>query len=243
MDRTKVSLDREAVPLLIRPYLKGAVISDSSCSDTARTYRIEGDVSAFLKISRKGALERECGMTAFLHGHRLAPAVIAYESDAESDYLLTEAVSGEDGTARSHLDHPRRLAGAFGEYLRMLHSLPTDGCPYRDRTAEMVREAAEKEANLGALKEIRYAAADDTVIHGDYCLPNIVMDRFSFKGFIDVGSGGVGDRHCDLYWGLWTLAFNLKTDAYNGLFLDAYGRSAVDADGLAYFAKLAELTD
>jgi len=80
-------------------------------------------------------------------------------------------------------------------------------------------------------------------ITGDYCLPNIIMDNFAFKGFIDVGYGGVGDRHYDLYWGIWTLQYNLKTDKYRDIFLDAYGRKLIDEDGLKYFTKLIQLTE
>jgi kanamycin kinase len=70
----------------------------------------------------------------------------------------------------------------------------------------------------------------DVLLHGDYCLPNIILDNWRFSGFIDVGNGGIGDRHVDLYWGAWTLNFNLKTDEYRERFFDAYGRDRVDLD-------------
>ena len=47
---------------------------------------------------------------------------------------------------------------------------------------------------------------DHVVMHGDYCLPNLILSDARLSGFIDLGNGGVGDRHCDLYWGLWALA-------------------------------------
>jgi len=45
---------------------------------------------------------------------------------------------------------------------------------------------------------------------------------------VDLDTGGTGDRHVDIFWALWTLKFNLKTDAYYARFLDAYGRADVD---------------
>jgi len=57
-----------------------------------------------------------------------------------------------------------------------------------------------------------------------------MLDNWRFSGFIDLGNGGVGDRHIDLYWGAWTLRFNLKTDAWCSHFLDAYGRDRIDLD-------------
>ena len=68
----------------------------------------------------------------------------------------------------------------------------------------------------------------DVLLHGDYCLPNVMLDDWTFAGFIDLGNGGVGDRHIDLFWGIWSLEFNLKTNQYRERFLDAYGRDRVD---------------
>lgn len=243
MKRIEVSLDIESIPLTIRQYLKGATFYDSSCSANARTLFVSGAERAFLKISKRGSLEREYQMTRFLHKHNVAPNAIAYESDADHDYFLMEAVSGEDGTAERHIENPGKLAWVFGEYLKMLHSLPTADCPYDNRTNELLQDAQTKGTDLRILNSFNYSATDNVVIHGDYCLPNIIMDNFSFRGFIDLGYGGVGDRHYDIYWGIWTLQFNLKTDRYRHLFLDAYGRSDINDDGLNYFTNLITLTD
>ncbi len=50
------------------------------------------------------------------------------------------------------------------------------------------------------------------------------------KTAIDVGNGGVADKHIDLFWGAWTLEFNLKTDKFRDRFFDAYGRNNFDSD-------------
>ena len=78
--------------------------------------------------------------------------------------------------------------------------------------------------------EGRSLLKNDTLIHGDYCLPNVMLDGWRLSGFIDLGNGGVGDRHIDLFWGAWTLNFNLKTDTYRERFFDCYGRDAVDKE-------------
>jgi kanamycin kinase len=65
-----------------------------------------------------------------------------------------------------------------------------------------------------------------------------MLDNWKPSGFIDVGGGGVGDRHVDLFWGKWTLNFNLKTDKYCDYFLDAYGRENFDEEMLRVIAAI-----
>lgn len=242
MKRTKISFNIETVPVQLQQYLNGAAIYDSSCSENAETLFVHGTERMFLKISKKGSLERECTMTAFLNKHQLAPSVIAFVADETNDYLLTEAITGEDGIAAEHLANPGKLATVYGECLRMLHSIATTDCPYKGRTYELLEEEKAIGGELESLDRFGYSPVDNVVIHGDYCLPNIILDHFSFKSFIDLGSGGVGDRHYDLFWGLWTLNYNLKTDHYNDLFLDAYGRFDVKPEGITYFAQLEKPT-
>jgi kanamycin kinase len=82
------------------------------------------------------------------------------------------------------------------------------------------------------VRENAHLLQSDTLLHGDYCLPNILLSDWRFTGFIDLGNGGVGDRHVDLFWGAWTLRFNLKTDAYRQRFFDAYGNDLIDRERL-----------
>ncbi|NHN33384.1 aminoglycoside 3'-phosphotransferase [Paenibacillus agricola] len=243
MKRVETVCNIEALPLIIQEYAKAARIYDSSCSENARTFFLDGTVRSYLKLGKKGALEKESRMMDFVSREGLAPKVIAYISDVSEDYLLMEAVTGEDGVSGGHLDNPSKLAHVFGEYLRLLHSLPTTGCPYPSRTAEMLAEAQNKHADMEILKHLKGSPVDDVIIHGDYCLPNIIMEHYQFKGFIDLGSGGIGDRHYDLYWGLWTLAYNLKTDQYKDTFLDAYGKADINEDRLEFCSVLANLVE
>lgn len=240
MRKTEVSFDLESLPPLFKNYLVNSKIYDSSCSESAKTFYVDGKEATYLKISKAGSLERESKMSSFLNNLEVAPKVIAYETKFGKDFLLTEAIRGEDGISEHHLQNPQKLAIAFGEYLRMLHELPISGCPYNNRTAEMVSKANENKVDHELIYQLTLHDVSDVIIHGDYCLPNIIMDNFSFRGFIDLGYGGIGDRHYDIYWGLWTLKYNLKTDRFNGLFLDAYGRKVIDDERPRLFTHFIE---
>ena len=84
------------------------------------------------------------------------------------------------------------------------------------------RSAEEAHQALEAGKD---ALQDKVLLHGDYCLPNIILDNWKF-----------GDRHIDLFWGVWTLWFNLETNKYRDRFLDAYGRDKIDKSLLRVIA-------
>ncbi|MCL2055067.1 MAG: phosphotransferase [Oscillospiraceae bacterium] len=97
---------------------------------------------------------------------------------------------------------------------------------------------ASSEEAWAVVEKYAHFLKTDTLLHGDYCLPNIILNDWKFSGFIDLDSGGVGDRHVDVFWGAFTLWFNLKTDKYRERFLDAYGRDKVDKEMLRVVAAV-----
>ena len=244
-----------SIPEMFHPLLCGAPVYDSSCSPEARVWFIDRDGGYFLKSAAKGTLAAEAQMTAYFHQKGLGAQVLSYES-LERDWFLTARVPGEDCTQPDVLQRPERLCDFLGERLRMLHELDCSDCPVQNRMAGY-KALAEENYRTGNYDKTQfpdsfgYASAEDAwavvqqqghllkseaLIHGDYCLPNVMQDHLKFTGFIDVGNGGVGDRHVDLFWGAWTLGFNLKTDRYAPRFLDAYGRDWVDTDKLRVVA-------
>ncbi len=255
MKRTLIRPDLEQIPAVFHPLLSGAAVYDSSCSPEARVLYIESSGGYFLKSAPKGALQREAELTSFFHEKHLAAEVLSYCS-LDRDWLLTSKVPGEDCIHAQYLADPKRLCETIAVHLRQLHDLPTAGCPIPDHTGMYLATAASNHA-LGTFDPSRLPPdfhrlstcevwhfvekhasllKTDTLIHGDYCLPNIMLDDWRFSGFIDLDHGGVGDRHIDLYWGLWSLEFNLKSNQYRDRFLDAYGRDIVDDNLLQLIA-------
>ena len=181
----------------------------------------------YLKIAPAGTLARSARAQEYFHQKGLSAPLLAFEQDAERDYLLVRAVPGRYACDQALMSCPERLARTLGETVRMLHETAFSDCPLSCAN-ERALMAYEKEAGAlfpGDVSILRH----DALIHGDMCLPNIFYDEaYRFTGFIDLGDAGPGDRHFDLYWALWSLSYNLKTDQYNNLFMDAYGRDAFD---------------
>ena len=247
MKRTLLENIPCALPSELARFVSGAKVYDSSCSPEARVYFIDKDSGYYLKTSDFGALAREARMTSYFHSKGIGAEVLCYISD-ECDWLLTERVVGEDCTHSMYLSEPKRLCDTIANELRALHELDFSDCPVMNRTRDYL-ELAEKNYRTGnydkssfpdsfgyrsaedaysVLREGQGELRSDVLIHGDYCLPNIMLEDWKLSKFIDLGNGGVSDRHIDLFWGAWTLYFNLKTDIYRDRFLDAYGRDKVD---------------
>ena len=255
MTLTPIELNIDGYPAELRPVLSGAKLYDSSCSPEARVIFIDKDGGFFLKSAPKGTLEREAAIARYFHDRGLAADVLAYISD-RCDWLLTEKIHGDDCTAAKYLEQPKRLAELLGERLALLHSLDYGGCPVPNHTKLYLERMeynkrsdiydkshfpdsfgyANAEEAWAVVEQKSRLLRTDTLLHGDYCLPNIILDNWKFSGFIDLDNGGVGDRHVDVFWGAWTLWFNLKTDKYRNRFLEAYGRDKIDEEMLRVVA-------
>jgi kanamycin kinase len=234
-------------------YIKDAKIYDSSCSKDARVFFIDGKEKLFIKKSAKGTLEKEYIMTEYFNKFSLAPKVIKYISN-EFDWLITQKVYGKDATHM--IDQPLKLCDLWAETLYALHCTKATNCPVPERTNEYISFAEQNyfagqfDASLfpdnwgytsseDAWHEIqrnKSALKNDTLIHGDYCLPNVIFDNWKFVSHIDLGNAGIGDKHIDLFWGVWTLNFNLKTDKYTDRFLDIYGKNNFNKEFLKLIA-------
>ena len=257
MKRTPIKPDFDKIPEVFHSILRDAAVYDSSCSKIARVYYIEKDGGLFLKAAEAGSLKQEAQMDAFFASLGLGPQVVDYRSE-HSDWLLTRALKGEDCTHPEYLADPKRLAETMARMLYDLHHRDHTGCPIQDHTARYLTRATENYRtgrydaalfpdNWGyASAEEAWAVVEangkylktDTLLHGDFCLPNIMLDSWNPSGFIDVGGGGVGDKPVDLFWGAWTLNFNLKTDKFCQRFLDAYGKGNFEPEMLKTIAAL-----
>jgi kanamycin kinase/streptomycin 3"-kinase/aminoglycoside 3'-phosphotransferase-2 len=153
-----------------------------------------------------------------------APRVLDWDDDGTTATLTTAAVPG---VALSELPRSSVADGAraFGEFLRRLHAVDRESCPFDRWLAVTVplallrveeglvddgdfdadRQGSTARESLDDLLERRPRAEaletpDLVVCHGDACLPNVLVDpeTFAVTGMIDVGRLGVADRHLDL---------------------------------------------
>ena len=64
------------------------------------------------------------------------------------------------------------------------------------------------------IKLINKDSVGNKLVHGDFCLPNILIHNNKVSGFIDVEAMGIGDPWIDYSWCIWSLEYNLKSKEY-----------------------------
>lgn len=242
MQRKPVKIDLDVYPAAVRPFLCGGDLYDSSSSPDATVLFVNRGDGFFVKSAAAGALANEAAMTRYMCRLGLGATVLAYVTE-KRDWLVTRKVRGHDCTFQRYIERPEQLCDTLAQILRKLHNLDGAACPIQNHTQRYLEVAAKNyrarhfDAQFGydtaaqawdVVRQYGHTLETRTLLHGDFCLPNVVLDDWRLGGLIDVGNGGIGDRHVDLFWALWSLRRNLHTDTYRRRFIDAYGRSDVD---------------
>lgn len=150
-----------------------------------------------LKVSDKvSRLREEYEKDSWISGMISAPKPVLFLLEGGKAYYLREHLDGENLCGDEFLSNPEFLVDLLVNAINTLH-------------------------NTKILDE-KYILDEgyDTLIHGDFCLPNILVNDGKISGFIDLGDSGIGDPWRDYAWCIWSLRYNLKTDAYTGLLLE-----------------------
>lgn len=257
MKKRPLLSNEELFPRDFKHLFTGVNLYDSSSSEDARVYFIDKGQGYFLKKAAKGSLQKEAELTRYFYQKGWAQEVLDYLTD-EDDWLLTAKVEGDDASSEEYLENPKKLCQTLAETMRQLHTLEVDESLVGNLTQEYVKavEAGYQAGHfdphylLSHQKKIdRFAAyqkvqeyapylESHTLIHGDFCLPNIILKDWQFQAMIDWDSAGLGDKHIDLFWAVWSLAYNLQTNRYQDYFLDCYGRDSINLElleAIAYF--------
>lgn len=257
MEKRLVKLEELQIPDKIYQLVAKGVTYDSSSSTAARVYFIDKEQGYFLKQASKGSLEKEVTLTRYFSSKGLAQEVLDYVSD-ERDWLLTAKVQGEEASSVAYLDNPKRLCQTLAGAMTILHQMEIENCPINNRTKDYLKtvELGYRTGNFNShyllphqqhldrngiyqmVQELAPHLESHTLIHGDFCLPNVILHNWKFQALIDWDSAGLGDRHIDLFWAIWSLNNHLKTDRYRQYFLDCYGREMINLElleAIAYF--------
>ena len=253
------------VPEPLQPFVAGAAWSRITVGESmSEVFRLDqsGRAALYLKIAPRAQrmeLLRDKQRLDWLRGRLPVPAVIGYATDDRHEYLLLTALPGRHVADLVDEEPNEKVVQLLAAGLRAIHAIPIRDCPFDmtlDREIERARhnvvnglvDAADfDKVRLGRtaaelfeeLQTKRPADEDLVFTHGDYCLPNVMVDCGEVSGFVDLGRAGVADRYKDIALVVRSLERNTGEDLALAFF-EAYGLSSPDAEKIEYYKLLDE---
>jgi aminoglycoside 3'-phosphotransferase-2 len=204
------------------------------------------------------AAEREAARLRWLPSAGApAPRLLTVSRTATHDWLLMECLPGTNAADSS--EQPAIKVRCLAHALKQLHALPIETCPF-DETLAVKLGRAKTNVHAGIVDELDFDAdhhgltaeqlfarltalvppcEDLVVAHGDASLPNFMLDRGLFAGFVDCGRLGRSDRYQDLAICCNSIEANLGS-AWIAPFLQAYGPPSVDEKRMRFYRMLDE---
>jgi aminoglycoside 3'-phosphotransferase II len=241
------------------------VIEDETGESGTQVFRLETSNDVYyLKIGDElhaQTLRDERVRIEWLQGKLPVPQIsyFGYAADGRTHLLLTE-MPGKMACDDYFMSDLPRLARALGRGLRRVHSVDIANCPF-DQRLDVMLERARQNVEAGLVDEddfdddragtkaqevfaelLALPRPPETPVftHGDFCLPNILLDPTTWEvcGFIDLGRAGVSDAYRDLALCARSFEFNWSTEII-GLIFEEYG-TPMSRDRIEYYKLLDE---
>lgn len=220
------------------------------------------EINYYLKIKAKKYYEtllEEKKIYEWLSQYIPVPKVYYYHESNLYEYLLVSEVIGKDSFLC--IENIEDTIKVLADSLTIFHRIPIKDCPFDNSISNKLSKAKKNVINnlvdendfdaniLGkSAKDVfdmcvlRQPKNEDLVVtHGDYCLPNIIINENKLSGFIDIGRAGIADRYQDLSLCYRSIIYNFKEKKYAERFLKYYTSDEIDYDKISYYILLDEL--
>ncbi|MES2453011.1 MAG: APH(3')-I family aminoglycoside O-phosphotransferase [Pseudomonadota bacterium] len=162
----------------------------------------------------------EMARLRWLAAHIAVPAIRCFITTPDEAWLLMTALPGQTAyeLLESRPDDQVAIVDSIAHFLRRLHAIPMESCPFnsdhRFRLGEArwrldaglvdvddfdeEREGWSAEQVWDEMSALLPFAPDPVVTHGDISLDNILIADGGHVGCIDAGRAGIADRYQDL---------------------------------------------
>lgn len=144
-------------------------------------------------------LQNEFYKDEWLKNFIYSPKPVCFVIENGKAYYLREYVKGDNLCLEKYINNPLLLVDLLAQAINIIHKTK--------------------------VTDEKYIIDDgyNTLIHGDFCLPNILAKDDEVIGFVDLGDAGIGDPWRDYAWAIWSLEYNLKTKEYTPILLEKLG--------------------
>lgn len=185
------------------------------------------------------------------HTELPVPKPYAFYVENESRWLLMDYIEGislrEYLSKEPNLKDKEKVISNFGLCLKKIHEctcpieLLNDEEPWLDTMLIKAEynlthfDVDGTEERLKRLKEVRPKPVENTLIHGDFTIDNVLVNECNVVGVIDWSGAAYGDPRYDV-----ALAIRPKYNAFDNerdkeIFLNAYGKLRITDEEYSYF--------
>lgn len=242
----RIKVDSEYIPDIENEDLKALINVNSikknnighSSVDVYEVLTKDGK-EAILKIQRlstRNDLHEEYVRIKWLQNRFRVPKLYYYDEINNVKYMLMEKI---DGVPAHKYEN---FAYIIGKKLREFHDIDLKDCKFIQNSVEILEKNAIKNIDIiyPQIQE-QYEMSKDEIInfiknnvpkdivlvHGDYSLPNILINESGEVGVIDLGDVSISSKYFDFYYLFKSLKRNKKIDKFDEL-LRGYGIEKLD---------------
>jgi aminoglycoside phosphotransferase len=252
---------RDQLPRDLRELTKGAPCEEVLIGwSGVRVFHIPG--CGYLKIASDHLdLRPERDRLVWLRGQLPVPELLYYAEPGAQQWMLMSEIPGLPSFHEALSDRAEQVVTLLAEGLRMIHSLDITGCPF-DQRLDTLLETARLNMVQGRVQEDEFdpqrrgrpveelygkllaqRPAEESLVfaHGDYCLPNVLIDpeRLTVAGFVDWSGAGLSDPYYDLALGARSIVHNLGAQ-WVAPFFETYGIHEIDHARVEFYQLLDE---
>lgn len=213
---------------------------------------------AYLKSAKGEAakdLPREAERLRWIGDRLRVPEVVAFV-EGNTSFLLLSELPGQAAQTCIAQTSAERVMEVMADALIKVHALPIADCPFGGLLESELGEAQKRlidglitrdhfkesygqwpEASMEWLRSNTDLVRDRVFTHGDFFLPNVLIEDGALSGIVDWGLAGIADRHRDFMSVAVTLRLNLN-GMYGPRFHEAYGAPGADPGRLEFYATL-----
>ena len=143
------------------------------------------------------------------------PRILCHQVMEGKSYLLMSRIPGKMACDPFWMERPEDVTALLAQGLHMIWHVPADpflpSITLEDDLNTVRRHVADGRTNdelpewgfsspaeALAYLETHRPSFDPVLSHGDYCMPNVLLDQHAVSGFIDLGHMCVQDRYVDI---------------------------------------------
>ncbi|MEK4361497.1 aminoglycoside 3'-phosphotransferase [Paenibacillus sp. FSL M8-0212] len=213
----------------------------------------------YLKIQLAGlaeSLKEQSDKLKWCKNKLPVPEVIDHGISGEYEYLITLELSGLDASSETVKNNPTEIVEIVAHGLRTIHEISIEDCPFDKSMKQLMKIIKTKyqrgllnssldESNVhGLIEELEVYFSDgqeDLVFtHGDFSMPNVIINNKRIEGYLDLGNCGVADRYYDLAVAENSIIRNYGI-TYIELFHNSYGLNKVDRQRIENYKLIEKL--